>query len=326
MSEATPQPVVFEELVERHRAELHAHCYRMLGSPHDADDALQDALLRAWRAIDGLRDARRARAWLYRIATNACLDQAEGRRRRVLPMDLAAAGDAPLPGSTWIEPYPDDPALAALPQPPEARYEQREALELAFVAALQHLPGRQRAILILRDVLGFSAREAAEAVDATEAAVNSALQRARATIERRAPAESQQLTLRRIGDRGVRELTRRFVEAFECGDVEGVVALLTDDVLFAMPPYPQWSEGREAVSRSWLMPGEPEAGRLRYLATTANGQPAFGVYVRDAAGRRYRALALDVLSLSADGRISAVVAFRGAELFPLFDLPDELPA
>src|SRR5215211_2247912 len=313
----------FGELVEPYRAGLHAHCYRMLGSLHDAEDALQDSLLRAWRGLRGLERRGSLRAWLYRIATNACLDAIDRRPRRVLPIDFgppANAGDdpgEPLGGSVWVEPYPDaalgvEDGHAA----PESRYEQRESLELAFIAALQNLPARQRAVLILREVLGFSAREVAESLQTSVASVNSALQRARRAIDERLPARSQQATLRSLEDEGVQELVERFVDAFESGDVDAILALLTEDAAFAMPPHTSWYRGREAISDSWLMPGDPPAG-LRYLPTRANGQLALATYRLEPEERRYVPIALDVLALRG-ARIAEITAFRMVELFPRF--------
>jgi RNA polymerase sigma-70 factor, ECF subfamily len=318
----------FRGLIEPHHAELLAHCYRMLGSLHDAEDALQDATLRAWRGLRALERRASLRSWLYRIATNVCLDQIARRPRRVLPVDYgppAEQSDAPLPEPIWVEPYPDEelglePGRAS----PEARYELRESVELAFIAALQHLPARQRAVLILRDVLGFSAREVAGALETTVASVNSALQRARKTADERLPAQSQQATLRSLGDERVRDVVERFMEAFESGDVEAILALLTEDATFEMPPYAGWSRGRDEVADSWLMPGAPPP-RLRYVPTSANGQLALGTYALDPEGGRYLPIALDVLTMRGD-LIAAVTAFRTTELFPRFDLPDELPA
>ncbi len=222
-----------------------------------------------------------------------------------------------------MEPYPDEQlGIEDGYASPDARYEQREAVELAFIAALQHLPARQRAALILRDVLGFSAKEVGEALDATPTSVNSALQRARRTLEERLPQTSQQATLRALGDDSVRELVERFTSAFERDDVDAIVALLSEDAKFAMPPYARWYSGREAVAESWLMPGGPPP-RLRYVTTRANGQPALATYLLDPETGSYLPLALDVLTLSGD-RIAEVFAFRTPEVFPRFGLPAEL--
>jgi RNA polymerase sigma-70 factor (ECF subfamily) len=315
-------------LIEPHRSELHAHCYRMLGSLHDAEDALQDALLRAWRGLHTLERRSSLRAWLYRIATNVCLDVVARRPKRVLPVDYGAPnpdGDPgePVAGPVWLEPYPDELLEEGAYAAPDARYEQREAVELAFVAALQHLPPRQRAVLVLREVLGFSAREVGECLDTSEVSVNSALQRARQTVDRRLPETTQQQTLRTLGDERVRGLVERFVVALENGDVDGVLATLTEDATFTMPPYAAWYHGRDRVGESWLMPGGPPP-RLRYLPTAANGQPAVGTYRRDPLSGVYRAIALDVLTLRGES-ISDITAFRTPEVLARFGLPAELP-
>jgi RNA polymerase sigma-70 factor (ECF subfamily) len=319
----------FRNLVELHRRELHAHCYRMMGSLHDAEDALQDALLRAWRGLPRFEGRSSPGSWLYRIATNACLDAIARRPKRVLPIDYGPPGGpgddpgSPLADSVWVEPYPDEQVgVEDGYASPDARYEQREAVELAFIAALQHLPARQRAALILRDVLGFSAKEVGQALDATPTSVNSALQRARRTLDERLPRTSQQTTLRALGDDGVRELVERFTSAFERDDVEAIVALLSEDAKFGMPPYPRWYQGRTAIADSWLMPGGPPP-RLRYVSTSANGQPALATYCLDRKKGRYLPIALDVLTLR--GRwIAEVMAFRTPEVFPRFGLPAEL--
>ena len=317
-----PDQENFDELVAPHRGELHAHCYRMLGSLHDADDALQDALLRAWRALPAFHGHSAPRTWLYRIATNVCLDALARRTKRVLPLDYGPAdAPGPLPAGTWVEPYPDEafgvPDGAA---GPAARYERREALELAFVAALQHLPPRQRAVLLLRDVLGFSARETAEALGGTLPSVNGALRRARAALERRGPERSQQVTLRALGDRRLRETVERLADSFERGDVDAILAMLADDATFAMPPYPQWSRGREAIADSWLMPDGPSP-RLRCVPARANGQVALGVYLRE--GEAFAPLVLDVLTLRGE-LIAAVTAFRTPAVFARFGLPERI--
>ena len=322
----------FRHLVEPHRAQLHAHCYRMLGSLHDAEDVLQEALLRAWRGFARFDGRSAVRTWLYRITTNACLDAIARRPKRILPLDYGpsaapegheAAGRAV--EGVWLEPYPDgvleiEEGYAA----PEARYEQREAVELAFVAALQHLPARQRAVLILREVLGFTAKEVADALDSTTASVNSALQRARKVVEERIPGRSQQETVRALGDDQVRMVVGRFSDALEQGDTDAILSLLADDATFSMPPYPSWCRGRSAIADSWLMPGGP-VPRLRSLPTQVNGQPAIAAYRLSRDGTRYVPLALDVLTLRGTS-IADITAFRTPELFPRFSLPDELAA
>ena len=304
----------------------------MLGSLHDAEDALQDALLGAWRGLSGFEGRSGLRGWLYRITTNACLDAIARRPKRMLPMDYGPPEGAGTTGaggrldeSAWVEAYPDgmlgvEDGFAA----PEARYEQREALELAFVAALQHLPARQRAVLILREVLGFSAKEVSESLGTTVASVNSALQRARKAIDDRLPENSQQATLRSLGDERVDRIVQSFADAFEHGDVEAIVAMLAEDATFAMPPYTSWYRGRDAVAGSWLMPAGPHP-RLRYIPTRANGQLALGVYRLDPKRNRYLGVALDVLTLRG-AQIAAVTAFRTPEMFPRFGLPSELAA
>src|ERR671930_1582070 len=243
----------YARLLAPYRSELHAHCYRMLGSVHDAEDALQDASLRAWRGLQRFEGRSSLRSWLYTIATNTCLNAIARRPKRVLPIDYGPATDPsdglgmPLVETVWIEPYPDETlgvedGFAA----PEARFEQRESLELAFVAALQLLPATQRAVLILREVLGFSAKEVADTLETTVASVNSALQRARKTIDDKLPERSQQATLRALDDDEVRVLVERYVDAWERNDVDAVVAMLTEDATFAMPPNLAWFRGPAA--------------------------------------------------------------------------------
>jgi RNA polymerase sigma-70 factor (ECF subfamily) len=305
----------FAGLVDPYRSELHAHCYRMLGSVHDAEDALQEVLLRAWRALDRFEGRSSLRSWLYTIATNTCLNLIAKRPKRVLPVDYAQATDPnvgpgePVVESVWIEPYPDEllgveDGYAA----PEARYEQRESVELAFVAALQHLPPNQRAVLILREVLGFSAKEVAETLDTSTASVNSALQRARASVDERTPEQTQQATLRTLGDDGVREIVERYLQAWEQNDIDTVVAMLSDDVSFAMPPLASWFHGRDALRiflAGWPLSGEY---RWRPLPVRANGQPALAYYAWDEDEQAYIPFALNVLTLRGS-EISDVVAF-----------------
>jgi RNA polymerase sigma-70 factor (ECF subfamily) len=321
----------FHQLVEAHRTALHAHCYRMLGSLCDADDALQDTLLRAWRALPTFRGQSSPRTWLYRIATNVCLDAIARRPKRVRPIDYgpptpvgAEEGASPLPSGHWIEPYPDNAiGVADGAASPEARYERREALELAFIAALQHLLPSQRSALVLCDVLGFSAKEAAEALGTTVASVNGALRRARIAIQKRLPDRSQQQTLRSLGDRKLREIAERFADAFERGDIQTVLAMLAVDATFEMPPYPEWRRGRDAITRSWLMPAGP-LPRLHYLPSHANGQLALGCYAIEPQTGSYLPIALDVLTLRND-LIVGVTAFRTPSIFPRFQLPERLP-
>ena len=287
----------------------------MLGSVHDAEDALQETMLRAWRGAAGLREAGAARAWLYSIATNVCLTEIERRRRRVLPHDYGAAADPgtapgmPVAESAWLEPYPDQAiGLPAEKLGPESRYEQHEAVELAFVAAMQHLAGNQRAVLLLRDVLGFSARESASILQTTVASANSALQRARAAVADRIPERSQQATLRALGDRGLGELVDRYLDAWERCDVAAFTELLVDDATFAMPPLSTWYTPRTTIARWARDHALSGAWRWRALATRANGQPALAFYAWDDAAGTHLPFALNVLTLR-DGLVSDVTAF-----------------
>jgi RNA polymerase sigma-70 factor, ECF subfamily len=314
----------FRRVVEPYRSDLHAHCYRMLASPFDADDALQETLLRAWRAMPTFRGDEHFRAWLFKIASNVCLDALRRRKRRLSVESGEPQGPdddpgAPLPDSVWIQPYPDDVlGLQDGYASPEARYEQREAVELAFVAALQHIPPSQRAALLLRDVLGFSAKEAAGALDTTVASVNSALQRARRTVDERVPAPSQQATLRALGDERLRSIVKGYLDAWERGDVAALVTMLAEDATFSMPPFAAWWKGRGVIA---AFAAEPVH---RYIPLRANGQAANAAYRWDERKASYVAEAIEVLTL--DGvSIKAMTAFMMPELFPLFGLPDELP-
>jgi RNA polymerase sigma-70 factor (ECF subfamily) len=318
----------FRDLVEPHRLALHAHCYRMLGSLHDAEDALQETLLRAWRGLFGFEGGRPLRPWLYKIATNVCLNAIAKRPKRMLPGDQTPSSGAdagpgkPIVEGVWLEPYPDEHlGLADGYEGPDARYERRESVELAFVAALQHLPARQRAVLILREVLGFSAREVAESLETTAASVNSALQRARAAVEDRLPAQSQQATLRSLGDAGLRAVVQRYIEAWENRDVDAITALLVEDARFAMPPFPNWFAGRDTVVEFIVATGKP---RLRHVVTRASGQPAIGWYVQRPAPAEYVATAIEVLTLEG-ARVREIVAFASPELFTHFGLQPTLP-
>jgi RNA polymerase sigma-70 factor (ECF subfamily) len=305
----------FARLVEPRRGELQAHCYRMLGSVQDAEDALQDALLRAWKGLSGLDETKALRAWLYRIATNTCLDAIGRRPKRVLPIDYGPATDPhegpgkPVVESVWIEPYPDEQLnVEDGPLGPEARYEQREAVELAFIAALQLLPANQRAVLILREVLGFSAKEVAESLETTVASVNSALQRARKTISERVPEQSQQTTLNQLGDEKIREIVDGYIEAWQRGDVDAVVGMLAQDASFSMPPMSTWYQGREGIA-NW-MGRSPLSGDFRWQirVTQANGQPTLAFYTWDPEQDAYVPFALNVLTFRGT-EISDVTAF-----------------
>ncbi|QUQ66466.1 sigma-70 family RNA polymerase sigma factor [Kutzneria sp. CA-103260] len=291
----------FTRLVKPLHGELHAHCYRMLGSAHDADDALQDALLRAWRGLSGFEGRSSLRSWLYTVATRTCLDLAEGRARRALPMDYGE-------DTAWLGPYPD------------ARYEQREAVELAFVAALQHLPGNQRAALLLFDVLGFSAAEIAEVMATSTASVNSALQRARAIVSDRIPEIDQQQTLRKIGDARVREIVAAYAGALERGDADALLALVTEDVTWSMPPMTEWYAGVGPVLDFAARVPLSSCGSWRHVPVTANGQPAVAFYLRRDDDGPHRAWSITVLTLR-DDRIAALTSFLGGEHFARFDLP-----
>ena len=295
----------FDELVAPYRSELLAYCYRMLGSVQDAEDVVQDSLLRAWRGVGRLDERGFVRAWLYKIATNRCLTAIAQRGRRELPVDVTAAG--PQAEVSWLEPYPD--------VSPESRYISRESVELAFVAALQHLSARQRATLILREVLGFSAAEVAEQLNTTSAAVNSALQRARSAIESAGP--TQQTVIRQLGDAAVRDIVTRWVQAWEAGDVDAIVAMLADEARYSMPPLPEWYRGTEEI-RAFLV-GGPLQSRWRFLPTTANGQLAFGTYLWDDNTQQFVPGGLDVLTIR-DGRVGEIVAFLTADL-TRFGLP-----
>jgi RNA polymerase sigma-70 factor (ECF subfamily) len=318
----------YGRLVEPYRSLLHAHCYRMLGSVHDAEDALQDTLLRAWRGLPRFEGRSSLRSWLFRIATNASLRLIERRPGRVLPIEhgpaaaLHEAPGEPLVESVWVEPYPDrELGVADGLAAPEARYEQRESVELAFVAALQHLPARQRAALILHEVLGFSAREVAESLDTTVASVYSALQRARRGVDERVPAQSQQATLRSLGDEGQRQVVERYLEAWERGDVDALVALLVEDATWSMPPVATWYRGVEAIAG--FLTEWPLRHRWRRLPARANGQLAVGCYMWDGEAERYNAHVLDVLTVRG-ARIEAVTGFITPAVFPHFGLPDSL--
>jgi RNA polymerase sigma-70 factor (ECF subfamily) len=298
----------FEELVSPYRAELRAHCYLMLGSLHDAEDAVQESLVRAWRSVGSLDERGFVRAWLYKIATNRCLTAIGQRGRRELPVDVTPG--TPATEISWLEPYPGIS--------PEERYLARESVELAFVAALQHLSAMQRAALILREVLGFSAAEVAGQLGTSTASVNSALQRARKAIGSAAP--TQQSVLRDLGDAAVTDVVTRWADAWQAGDVDAIVAMLAADARYSMPPLPAWYRGKDEI-RAFLLRG-PLRSRWRFLPTTANGQLAFGTYMWDDAAGAYVPGGLDVLTLL-DGRVAEITAFLTADL-TRFGLPPRI--
>jgi RNA polymerase sigma-70 factor (TIGR02960 family) len=316
----------FRAMTEPHRRELHVHCYRMLGSVQDAEDALQDTLLAAWRSLDGFAEHASIRTWLYRIATNTCLNALRAIRRRpakawgipgVEPPDPSGLGEA-----VWLGAYPDSLLDGAfdLPVGPEARYEQTESISLAFVAALQVLPPRQLAVLILRDVLGFHAKEVADMLDTSLSSVNSALLRARSSLERR-QAELRRHSSPAAGSPEEEAILSRFVQAYETADLEALVELFTDDVFLSMPPMPLEYEGRQVVSRFFELLLIPTR-RYRVVPTRANGQPAFGAYVLGPDGVRH-ATGLFVITIAGD-RIRAMSRFETDD-FAWFGLPLTLP-
>jgi RNA polymerase sigma-70 factor (ECF subfamily) len=321
----------FERVIAPHRSGLQAHCYRMLGSAPDADDAMQETLLRAWRGLPRFEGRSSLRSWLYRIATNVCLKTIERRPKRVLPVDYGPPSDphdplhGPVAEPVWLGPYPDE-GVPDDRAAPDARYEQRESVELAFIAALQHLPERQRAVLLLRDVLGFAPSEIADALDATPASVYSALQRAHVAVEERLSAISQQATLRSIGDRRLRDLVQRYTRAWEDGDVAAIVAMLTDDATLTMPPRPSWYRGRAVIGEFLAARPLACAGRWRVAPARANGQPAFGFFNSGAETGRHVAHSIEVLTLDAGGRIAAITSFHDRGAFARFGLPDAIGA
>ncbi len=315
-----PSAEVMAQL-EQHRVELTAHCYRMLGSAFEAEDAVQETLLRAWRAYDRFEGRSALRSWLYRIATNVCLSMLTASQRRARPMDLGPSSSAdsslgaPLEEAAWVEPMPDSRAVAAAADPAEVA-QARESIRLAFVAALQHLPPRQRAVLILREVLRWKAAEVAELLETSVASVNSALQRARATlaateIDDGSPAEPI--------DEAQRALLSRYVDAFERYDMDSLTALLHEDASWSMPPYELWLQTNDDIVRWCLGPGSACRGS-RLVPTMANGSPAFGHYKPGPDGG-HEAWSLQVLDLS-EGAIAGITSFLDtARFFPLFGLP-----
>jgi len=322
---ATSEPEDLEHRLERHRSELTGYCYRMLGSAFEAEDAVQETLVRAWRGFDRFEGRAALRSWLYRIATNVCLDMLSGSQRRARPMDLTSPQTAdhsllgpPLPAGTWIQPIPDDRVMP-IGGDPAVLAETRETVRLAFVAALQHLPPRQRAVLILREVLRWRAGEVADLLGSTVASVNSALQRARATL---AASELSVTDISPPRDQDQQALLARYVDAFERYDLDSLVSLLHEDATWSMPPYALWLQTHDDIRRWSLGPGAACRGS-RLVPTAANGSPAFGQY-RPAPAGGHQPWSLQVLEISA-GEITGIMFFLDtATLFPLFGLPPRL--
>jgi RNA polymerase sigma-70 factor (ECF subfamily) len=321
-----PEPRVdaadLDKALEKHRVELTGYCYRMLGSSSECEDAVQETFVRAWRAYDRFEGRSALRSWLYRIATNVCLDMLNGRQRRARPMDMSDSRTAdtvlgpPLPEATWINPVPDGRVVPADGDPADLAIS-RETIRLAFVAALQHLPARQRAVLILREVLRWKADEVAQLLDTSVASVNSALQRARATLAANAPRSTD---VAEPMDDEQQALLARYLDAFERYDLESLTALLHEDATLSMPPFDLWLHGPVEIMR-WLGGPGAECAGSRLIPTVANGTPAFGQYRPSGPGGRHEPWALQVLEI-VDGRIVGFNAFLDTEaLFPLFGLP-----
>lgn len=324
----------FTMLVERHRVELRVHCYRMLGSFEESEDLVQETFLRAWKNLGGFAGRSSFRAWLYRIATNACIDALDGRARRVLPQHLAPPSDPriampPRTDVAWLQPFPDrlcEPAAPGAAEP-EAVVVTRETIELAFLAAIQHLPPRQRAVLLLRDVLGWQAKQAGALLGDSVASVNSALQRARATLREHLPGQRMEWTASKEPTEQERTVLRRYMDAMNRADLAAIADLLAEDVRTAMPPYPVWFQGRDAVVRalrtSWDVSAPAYVGRLRVVPAGANLQPSVATYVQGVDDPEYRAFAIGVLRIEND-RIEEITAFHSPRLFPAFGLPTVL--
>ncbi|MFI0352138.1 sigma-70 family RNA polymerase sigma factor [Actinomadura sp. 9N407] len=316
----------FQRQADPYRRELLAHCYRMLGSIHDAEDLVQETYLRAWRSYEGFEGRSSLRTWLYRIATNCCLTAIDQRGHRPMPSGLGAPGDDPerpvvaSPEVPWLEPVPDT-VLGADAADPATIVASRETTRLAFVAALQHLPPNQRVVLILREVLKWKAAEVAELLEISTASVNSALQRARAQIQEAAPAEDEMVE---PTDPGQRELLDRYATLFENADIKGLVELFKEDAVWEMPPFPEWFVGRDHIARLVIAQCGPLPGDFRMVPTAANGQPAFALYKRDEEGV-YHPYQIQVLAVGGAG-VSHASVFFDVRLFRFFGLPESLPA
>jgi RNA polymerase sigma-70 factor (TIGR02960 family) len=317
----------FSELTDPYRHELQLHCYRIVGSTQDAEDLVQETLLAAWRGLEDFSERASIRTWLYRIATNRCVDALRANARR--PRSLEPMTELPEPSRlsepVWVEPYPDVllEGLADDAPGPEARYEAKEAMSLAFVAGLQHLPPQQRAVLVLRDVLSFQAAEVADILDTTEAAVNSLLRRARTALDTRLPAAGRERAPL-PNSRSERAVVGRFADAVEAGDVDTVVALLTDDAWLRMPPQPYEYQGAAAIGRFLRDRGANRGAPLRLVPTRANGQPAFGCYFPSPHTEIGRPYGLLVLTL-AGSSVAEITFFADSSVFPHFGLPRTLP-
>ena len=324
----------FSELTEPYRRELQVHCYRILGSLHEAEDMVQETLLKAWKRLNSYERRASFRAWLYKIATNTCLDFLDRRRsRRLLPLDVGPASDPelsiqpPAAEITWLEPFPDEWLRDTSAVNPEARYSDLESISLSFMTALQYLPPRQRAVLILRDVLDFSAAETAEVLEITVSSANSALHRARVTLSQRYHGQELESPVSPTNDERTQWLLNHFVQAWESADVAGLVALLKEDAMLAMPPSPSWYQGREAIrvfvagtvfGENAMFAGQA-SGRWRLIPTRANASPAFALYQRDDKDE-YRSFGLHVLGHDADG-LSRIFSFIDPSLPLRFGLP-----
>ena len=322
------EEAAFRELTEPHRPELQLHCYRILGSVHDAEDMVQEALLAAWRSLEAFEGRASVRSWLYTIATNRCLNALRARSRR--PREVTSMADSLAPTRRveplWLDPYPDA-LLESVPDRapgPAARYETRESIELSFIVGLQHLPPRQRAALVLGDVLGLRTAEVAEMLGTGETAVKGALQRARATLRARLPAADRERAPQPNSARE-RRLVGRFADAVQSGDLDAMVTLLTEDALLTMPPQPLEYEGHDAIAAFMRHRAQLRGAPLRFVPTRANTQPAFGCYLPDAHTAIARAYGLFVLTLEGDA-IAAITWFAETGLFPRFGLAETVPS